>query len=61
MFILQIFPRSLLAERKCPLTDEYNYTQSEIAGILYGSANEKGAIVSDTQLMGQAFNVETLY
>ena len=39
------------------LTDEYNYTHSRIVGILYGSANEKGTIVSNTQLMGQAFEL----
>lgn len=39
------------------LMDEYNYTQSEIVGILYGSADEKGEIASNMQLMEQAYEL----
>ncbi|HYE11542.1 MAG TPA: hypothetical protein VEF53_15340 [Patescibacteria group bacterium] len=39
------------------LCDEYNYSQSKIVGILHGSADEKGAIASNKQLMGQAFEL----
>lgn len=39
------------------LRDEYNYTQSEIVGILHGSADEKGEIVSNAQLMKQAYEL----
>lgn len=37
------------------LKDEYRYKQAEIVGILHGSAQEKGEIASNVQLMDQAF------
>lgn len=37
------------------LKDEYRYTKSEIVGIVHGSADAKGEIASNVQLLEQAF------